>query len=66
MEFPQGSHIHKEDEQGVVEGNAKLLEEHLKKVDWKYLYRAFLYAWGTVLLCVFTLIVVVRLALMMF
>jgi hypothetical protein len=60
MKFPQGSHIHKAEE---FSDNASLLEEHLKKVDWKYLYKAFLFGWGTFLFCILTLILTIRLAL---
>ena len=63
MDFPQGSHIHK---QAVVEDNASLLEEHLKKVDWRYLIQMYLGLWSVLLFSVFSLIAVIRLALMIF
>jgi len=59
MEFPQGSHIHKVQE---ISDNASLLEEHLKKVDWRYMFRAFLCLWFTFLFAIFTLILTIRLA----
>lgn len=68
MDFPQGSHIHKDvpsDDSGL-ESNGKKLEEYLKRTNWKYLGRAYAYGWAVLLISVFTLIVVIRLALIIF
>jgi hypothetical protein len=46
----------------VIESSAELLQEHLKKVDYKFLSKAYLYVLGLLLITLFSVIATVRLA----
>lgn len=63
MKFPQGSHISQEKD---VESNGKILEEYIRSTDWKYIGKAFFILWVAILFAIFTLLVVIRLAFIIF
>ena len=58
---PQDSEI-----EGAVGDNAKALENILKRVDWKFLIRAYFIGLGTLLITLFLIIVVVKAGLSFF
>lgn len=62
MKFPMTNKKHREPIPATVESNAKLLEEKLKEVDWKFFARGYTYILGYVLVTVTSLIVVVGIA----
>jgi len=64
MEFPQGSLVPKNEM--PIADNAKAVEERIKEVDWGYLMKAYAVAWSILLVSVFTMIVIIRLALNIF
>ena len=45
-----------------VESSAELLQEHLKKVDYKFLAKVYFYGLGIFLITLFSIIVTIRLA----
>ena len=49
-----------------VESSAELLQEHLKKVDYKYLARIYFYGLGIFLITLFSIIATIRLAIKLF
>ena len=68
MFFPKDNKIH-ETPKGVdeqIETNAEILETHLKKVDWKYLFHVYAFLFTIFTGSIFILILVVQLALMIF
>ncbi len=61
MEFPKGNKLN----QGLpeqVESSAKILEDHLKKVDYKIFIKAYAIAVGLISLTIFSFVAMVRLA----
>lgn len=62
MKFPVTNKIHRDLHESFGE-NAKLLEEKLQKLNWRYFLTIYFAALGVLLVTAFALIVVVRLAL---
>ncbi|HET8574998.1 MAG TPA: hypothetical protein VFM02_02370 [Candidatus Paceibacterota bacterium] len=62
MNFPSTNKIHREPQ----ESNAKILEDSLKKIDWKYLIRCYVIGFSIFVVSIFVLIVAVRAAFMIF
>jgi len=62
MRFPETNKMHREPIPARIESNAKVLEEHLKRVNWKVFGRAYLYVLAYVCLTVFSLVVATGLA----
>jgi len=61
MEFPKGNKLN----QGLpeqVESSAKILEDHLKKVDYNIFIKAYAIAVGLISLTIFSFVAMVRLA----
>ena len=61
MEFPRGNKLN----QGVPEellSSAKVLEEHLKKVDYKFFVKSYLVIMGLLSLTIFSFILFAKLA----
>lgn len=61
MEFPRGNKLNN----GIpeeVESSAKILEEHLKKVDYRFFVKAYLLIMGLISLTIFSFIAFARLA----
>ena len=61
MDFPKDNKIHR-DQPELIESNAKLLEDLAKQVDWRYVRIAYFWGFGFVLLTLFLVIFVCRLA----
>lgn len=61
MNFPHTNKLN-EGLPEAVESSAELLQEHLKKVDYKFLARAYFYVLGLILITLFSVIATVRLA----
>ena len=61
MNFPRDNKMHQEP-LDTIQSNAKLLEEHAKQIDWRYVRIAYVWGFGFVLLTLFLLIFVCRLA----
>lgn len=67
MDFPRTNKIHQERPVNEAFGdNAKLLETAMKQVDWRYMRKAYIIGFGTLLVSLFLLIVVVRAAFVIF
>lgn len=67
MDFPKTNKIPQHQELSAEFGaNAKLLEDVMKKVDWRWFGRAYVVAFGILLVSLFLLIVVVRFAFVLF
>lgn len=62
MKFPPTNKMHKKFNERFGE-NAKLLEEHLTKLNWKIWARAYAIFFGIFLVSLFLIIAVVQLAL---
>lgn len=62
MNFPQSNKIPQSVEDNF-QSNAELLEQSLKKIDWKFFVRFYFAALGCILAAVFGLVLVVRIAL---
>ena len=65
MEFPKTNKIHQDLNKSFGE-NAKLLEEKLKEVNWRYFSKMYAIIFAAFLASLFLLIAVVRLALLIF
>lgn len=65
MDFGDTNKVHQEVGDALID-NAKLLEENMKAVDWRFFGKAYAYAMGAVLVTVFAFIVIIRLALKLF
>lgn len=67
MRFPQTNKIHQEQPIDERFGeNAKALEEILSKINWRFLLKVYFAGLGVFLLTLFLIIVIVRLALIIF
>jgi len=64
MEFPAGSHVPQNND--PISDNAKEIEEQMKKIDWVYLSRVYFGCLGVILVSIFSIIFVTRLALTFF
>lgn len=62
MNFPNTNKVHKQPIPEIVESNAKVLENHLKSVNWQVFGKAYLVVLGYVLLTIFSVVVVLGLA----
>ena len=62
MDLPATNKIHQDINEGFGE-NAKLLEQSLKTVDWKFFVRLYCAVIGLLLVTTFAFIVIVRFAL---
>jgi len=59
MKFPETNKVHREPVPPSVESNAKLLEENLKLVDWKFFAEAYKYLLAYILITVTSLMLTV-------
>jgi len=62
MRFPTGNKVHQDINEGFGE-NVALLEDKMKRVDWRWFATVYAAAFTMLLVSVFALIVVVKLAL---
>lgn len=62
MKFPSTNKVHRDLNESFGD-NAKILEEKLRSVEWRFFLKFYAAAFGIAVLSLFVLIVVVRLAL---
>ena len=65
MEFPHTNKLH-EGLPEQVESSAEVLQEHLKKIDYRLFIKAYFYGLGVILFTLFSVIATIRLAIRLF